>query len=258
MELQYTGCLLAVGRSSQGGTPDSLLGAGTLITYQGKSWVIAPAFPQQELDPTLDLMALFKTHDGQQAHRIQLGLRTDQGYRFVHPQEQSLINRGFQLSYISAGSDELTDKGLSPFPLPDTLDFPRLETGMPVRILGLHARQINQKVLGAEDLILPWSVESGQLVSSAPTDVAPTKHSPLRYRHQLLVKLKSQTIKDDWLGALTFVQLPEGWSPLGIQSLHNAYPIVQQVITKPVNHPPYTAVCPFFFIYDVLQNLPDT
>jgi hypothetical protein len=256
MELQYTGCLLAAGRSSQSDTPDSLLGAGTLLSYKGKAWVLAPAFPQQKLDPTLDLFALFKTHDGQQARRIQLGLRTDQGYRFVHPQDQGPINRGFQLFYISAGSDELIDKDLSPFPLPDTLDFPQLEQGMPVRILGLHARQINQKVLGSDDLVLPWSVENGQLLSPTQTDVAPAEHSPLRYRHQLLVKLDSSTIKDDWLGALAFVQLSEGWSPLGIQSLHNAYLINQQVITEQVSHHPFTAICPFSLIYDVLQNLP--
>jgi hypothetical protein len=256
MELQYTGCLLAVGRSSQGDTPDSLLGAGTLITYHDKTWVIAPAFPQQELDPTLDLMALFKTHDGQQARRIQLGLRTDQGYRFGHPEDQGLISRGFQLFYVSSGSQELAGRGLAPFPLPVALDFPDLEQGMSVRILGLHARQINQKVLGADDLVLPWSIENGHLLSSTLTDVAPSEHSPLRYRHQLLVKLDDQTIKDDWLGALAFVQLSEGWSPLGIQSLHNAYLINQQVITEQVDHHSFTAVSPLTMIYDVLEHVP--
>jgi hypothetical protein len=256
MELQYAGTLIATGRSEGGTAPASLLGSGILIGYRNRGFILTSQYINTGLGDEVDLVAIAKVHDGEQARRIQFELNRSKGYRLVHPEDQMPVTRGFQLFYISNDLGSLKQKGLAPFMLPPDPTFPELTQGQTLRILGLHARQINQKVLGADDLVLPWSLSDAELLSTAPHELAPTEHSPLRYKNQWVARHTNDDITDDWFGSLCFVEAEEGWYPLGIQSLHHAHLLNPKVITQESDHPPILGLTPLQSIYETLNRPP--
>lgn len=125
-----------------------------------------------------------------------------------------------------------------------------------MKMMGIHARKITQKVMGSGDALLPFELVEGKLLTDNAADCVAAHDSGYTFKEQYLFVPPKEFDTDDWFGSITFAEYQDNWYPVGVCSAPEAQLINRRILTdNPYNHDSLISFAHLSSAYDILESL---